>query len=382
MSGNSETHPSIENRRRRAPHWLKHGWPYVVWAALCVTVYLLWAHGARFGGMKGVVATVAETVSPLETARLLEVYVVPGQLVKPGELIARLDTSLLDANLAFEEARMLEAETTITGYQQNILQLVRQFEAAVQEAETDLALEKFQKRRDEAELDELLKETKRLEDLLEKRLVDESALSALRPRMASLQVAAKTQSEVILQLEKRVQEAKAQREEATTWLRAGETGSIGEVIQQKKEARTGIFNAGKVQQELRKSLYTLRATREGVVSRIYAEPGNVIKAGDVLVRIVLSKPTQVEGFLPENFLAEIAIGQEFQVVRAVGRSPVFTARVASIAPEVMSLPGRISPINAQSLRGRRVLLDLDGETDLVPGETVKIRRPPLLRPSQ
>ena len=35
---------------------------------------------------------------------------------------------------------------------------------------------KFQKRRDEAELDELLKETKRLEDLLEKRLVDESAL--------------------------------------------------------------------------------------------------------------------------------------------------------------------------------------------------------------
>jgi hypothetical protein len=56
------------------------------------------------------------------------------------------------------------------------------------------------------------------------------------------------------------------------------------------------------------------------------------------------------------------------------------AVVESIAPDVRTLPGRISPMSAQAIRGRRIVLQISGKHQLIPGETVKIKaqRQPLI----
>jgi membrane fusion protein, multidrug efflux system len=374
MTGDlSPQHANVDNRWR-APRWLKRGWPHLVWFGTCVAAFLLWFYGARFGGMKGVVVTVAEPVTPMETARLVDIRVMPGQVVKAGDVIAILDTSLIEAQMAYEQALMREAETTITGYQQNILQLARDLEAQRLDAEADLAEALLQQQTEDAELAELKREQARLEDLLARQLVDAEQLGRLRPRIAALETAAQSRATLLEKLEQRAIAAQQRQTEAEEWLKADETGTTAEAINRKLDARREIYEASFVQQELRKSLYTLRANRDGVVSRIYAEPGDVVDAGEVVVRIVLSSATHVEGFLPENFISDIRIGQTFHVTRVSGRTSRHAAKVLSIAPEVTTLPGRISPINAQPLHGRRVLLELQGETDLIPGENVNIQR--------
>jgi len=46
--------------------------------------------------------------------------------------------------------------------------------------------------------------------------------------------------------------------------------------------------------------------------------------------------------------------------------------VDSVSPEVQTLPGQVSPIRSQVVRGRRFMIRLLGEHDLLPGETVQI----------
>lgn len=366
MTGDLSPQHMTSRKRWRAPLWLKRGWPHLVWLCTCIAAFLLWFYGARFGGMKGVVVTVAEPVTPMETARIVDIRVMPGQTVMADDIIAVLDTSLIEAQMAYDLALMREAETTITGYQQNILQLTRELEAERLEAESALAEAVLQQQTEDAELTELKKEHVRLQDLLERHLVDEAQLGSLRPRIAALETASASRPPVLRKLE--------QRAEVAEWLKSGETGTTTEAITRKMEARQAIYQASLTQQELRKSLYTLRANRDGVVSRVYAEPGDVVDAGDIIVRIVLSKATHVEGFLPENFISDIHVGQTFHITRVSGRTQRHAAKVLSISPEVTTLPGRISPINAQPLHGRRVMLALEGETDLIPGENVNIQR--------
>jgi hypothetical protein len=55
-----------------------------------------------------------------------------------------------------------------------------------------------------------------------------------------------------------------------------------------------------------------------------------------------------------------------------GYGAVVRAKVSSLTPEVFTLPSRINPNPAREYRGRRVILEPESGTDLLPGEEVQI----------
>ncbi len=365
-------HNGVEPRRR-LPLWFLRGWPHLVWFLAGVIAFLLWNYGARFGGMKGVIMTISEPVAPVETARLISVEVETGQPVQPGDVIARFDTTLLDAEIALNEAQWMDAETTLTGYQQSILQAARQYETALQDTENMVLMETLRQQQDIAERHALQDEMNRLEDLLNRGLIDAAALGAGRPRLAALQTAVEARSNVINRLAQHLVMIRGQRDEAEQWLQGDTADSLTAAMRRQQEAQAAIMNAAREHQEIRRASYTLRARGEGIISRIYFEPGDVVPAGGVVTRIVQTTSSRVEGFLPEEYLAEIRPGQSFEISRATGRSQRYEAHLIAISPEVATLPARLSPIPSQPLRGRRVMLELQEETDLIPGESVRIR---------
>jgi multidrug resistance efflux pump len=272
-----------------------------------------------------------------------------------------------------DEARMLEAEGAIAGYQQNMLLLVLRFDDAVKDAEANLATEKFGQQRDQAELEELRKEQQRREALLAKRLIDEQTAGSLRPRIAALEQAMTAYGHLIKIHEDRLREAVTRREEMKRWLRLEKTEDVSDAIEQKMAARAAILAASRKSLAMRRENYVLRANREGIVSRIFHEPGDVIPAGEPILRLVSEHSDHILGFLPEVHVVDLAVGQKVYAWRPTGEGAVVPATVESIAPEVQALPGRISPIRGLPLRGRRVILKIDGDSDFVPGETVQIR---------
>jgi multidrug resistance efflux pump len=360
--------------RRHPRIWLRslfRGWTFVVWLAAAVLAVYLASTNTRFGEIVGVIETVAGPVAPLETARLSAVQVTVGQRVKTGDIVATMDTALVDAELRVAEVEMAEARDTISGYQRDILQMVQKGEASVLDAETGLETLKINQARDAGELAELKKEQQRREGLLAKRLISEELASQLRPAIAALAETLAANPALIKVEERRLELAKKERDDMKVWLRVDAGQEVSAAIQGKEKARGAIADAQRDLLELRRKNFTLRATRDGTVSTILHNPGDIVAAGDPVLQVI-PLSASVVGFLPEIQLGELTVGQRMLIKRMSGRGTSVGAVVESIGPEVQTLPGRISPIRGQPLRGRRVMLKLDALHDFIPGETVKI----------
>lgn len=353
--------------------WIPRQWTFLVWLLIVLAAAALYLEQTSLSGFTGIVETEFEPVAPLETSRLSSLAVTMGQTVQSGDVLAKMDTTLLDAELAIEEAMLLEAESSISGYQRDILQLAQRFDDAIRRAETELRQERMAQAQNKAELDSMLQELKRREDLLAQRLISETEVSELRPRIAALEEGQASTPSIIQSLEQALDEARTNRKELDEWLRIKEDETISSAIRAKLEARSDILANSLEQRRQQLANYTLRANRGGVVSRVLHTPGDVVPAGDEILRIVSPQATHVVGFLPEHHVHDLEIGDKLTASRRQGasRAPV-TIRVETVAPEVESMPGRLSPIRGTPLRGRRVHFRIEGDTDLLPGETVQV----------
>ena len=362
-------------RRHRWRALLPRQWTFLVWLAVVVAATALYLDQSSLSGFTGIVETSFEPVAPLETARLASLEVALGDVVRAGDILARMDTTPVDAQLAVEEAMLLEAESSISGYQQNILQLARQFDEAVRQAETSLRQERMAQARDAAELASLRKEMARREELLARRLISETEVSELRPRIAALEEAQAATPAIVDSLEQALAEARRNHEDMVEWLRIEEGQSISAAIEDKLEARSAILANSLAQRRQQLENYTLRANRGGIVSRILHLSGDVVPAGEEILRVVSPEATHVVGFLPEHHVHDLRIGDRLTASRRVGsRQGIVQIVVETIAPEVEALPARLSPIRGRPLRGRRVHFRIEGEHDLLPGETIQIER--------
>lgn len=349
-------------------------WTVPVWLMAIASGVYLYARGSFLSGMSGVVDAMAEPVAPIETARLQSVEVQVGDKVKAGQVIARMDTSLLDAQLVIDESDLTQTEIDISRYQQSVLLIERQFQQSLRDAEAALATLAFERDRDTAEREALSRELKRREELLAKRLIPETDVSDLRPQLAALDQAVTAYPGLIATLEGRVAETRRELDAVGHWLQSGGTSNTAAAIIQRFEDRAKLLAASRQMAQQRRDAYTLKAARDGVVAEVLYLPGVVVPAGMPVARIILESTDRVSGFLPEHHLHGVQIGDRMLVCSRGERPKVlFKAVVESIAPEVATLPNRFSPINAQPLRGRRVILTMLEPNDLLPGETVEVR---------
>ncbi len=362
---NLSRHPRVMFSR------VKQSWPVLIWLLAVAGVGYLYLRADQFSDMSGVVVAVVEPVAPLQTGRLLSLEVSLGQRVKAGDTLAVMDASLLNARLSIEEARIIEADQTVSGFEQGMMRLALDADAARREAELDLQKVKIAHEVQLAELAEMKREFERRKDLLAAGMDDASSVAALRPPIAALEKEIELHPSMKEAAQSRIDGARGQLDALKASLEiTGET-SVLETIKMRAKAQREVLRASLDKRLLEKNTYVLKARRDGVVSRIFSRPGDVIGAGDAILRLVSEESDSVEGFLPEHSVASLHIGQSVKIVRPAGAESV-VAKVTAIAPEIQTLPGRVSPIRNQPIRGRRIMFALDGEHSLIPGETVRI----------
>lgn len=330
-NGTLPAHPAVWWSR------MKLRWPTLVWllaAAGAVWLYYRGGHAVRF---HGIVQTVHEIAAPVETARLTGTLVVPGQRVQAGMPLARFDTTLLDAEI---HVQRMQAE--------------RQFDGAVLQIESELRT--MLRRHDEAEAELLAMEEElaRMEQMVERRLLDAQELARYRIRHRELSEYTRRTPSQIRELQKTLdllRERKA----------AAERGLI---------APGGTDDSGWL--ALRRERYTLRAQNDGIVSAVHAVAGNTVAAGEPVVTLVVDAPPTVNGFIPEWSRLRLSTGQRVEIMRPDGGRPVAEGRVSFVSPEVAALPAEMLPVPGRVVRGRQVLVEVDGGLELFPGETVHL----------
>ncbi len=325
-------HPAVI-RSRLGPFW-----PLLVWVAAGLGALAFFFHGGRFGGMSGVVEARAIQIAPRETARLEEVLVDIGQAVRRGEVLARMDTTILDAELAAEELRWQEA-----------------FAGGVARARSELWEARLEMARDKAELEEVRSEIKRMDELVRRGLLDSASLSRLRAREALLKGAVEFYPKLLEALEQNVKSAENLEAQLGP-------DSI-------KEGQGGRFTRWSAR---RRESYLLRAPEDGTVAWIYHQPGEMVAAGDAVLSLMVSRTPRIIGFLPESSAREVKVGMKAYLAHAASGGAIIPARVTAITPAVWGLPNRANPFPRRAFRGRRVILEPVGSCDLLPGEAVSI----------
>ena len=352
---------------------VQNGWPFLIWlAAVIVLIYLL-LFRTGIGTVTGIVDTMAEPVAALETARVTSIDVTIGQRVNAGDILVRLDTFVVDSELRQIEAEMAEALNSIGNFERQTLGTVKTFEDAIKDAQATIEDLKRQQARDTALLAQLEEQQTRYDELFAQKLIDATTAYGMKPNIAGLRSELEAYPFMMDVEQRRLSDAIAARQELYKSLRLREGEDIRVALSRRAEDQQAIFDANLKAALTRQATYTLRATFDGTVSRILHHPGHIVPAGEPILRVITEHSNFVIGFLPEVHMGTLQPGQEAQVWRQHGSNERFPVRVVTVAPEIDTMPARLSVLGTQLLRGRRIIFELMGDHNLVPGETVQIR---------
>jgi multidrug resistance efflux pump len=343
-------------------------WSFLVPVLIGIPVLLTVLAGQGAGGSRfiGLVEAEAETVGAVGTVRILSIEVEPGQRVRPGDVLVRLDPAGPALDAAVQETRLLDFEQNALRYRQSLQESERRTRQILQEAAVALEAERMSRIRDHAELSALRAEMQRLRPLVEKRVVSQIELSALRPKVAALQQVVARYGPLIAALEARHAQA------------VDDLAQVRELLAEADKAKPPqAVQAARGEDSAKPDV--LRATRAGIVSRIQCQAGDVVVGGQAIIRVTAERSRHVVGMLDPRQIQDVVVGDPVSVFRSVdGRQEPLLALVISIDPEIMDLMDPFNPSPRYPVRGRRVRLRLLDETvGLVPGETVSLR---LVRP--
>jgi multidrug resistance efflux pump len=354
--------------------WLDR-WPIAVWLALAVIAVDFYVKSTQFGVLSGSALTVKQNVSPVEMARVKAIFVKIGDSVTNGQILAQMDTTLVDSQLAEAQASLAAAEGSWAGYEEQMLSLLRSYDDGIASADTALAQQKGQLDSDSAKLAELKTMQAKRDTLFTNKLISEVEDDMLRPEIAGLEKDVISCQQLIQMDITTLAGRKKQRQDLQQSLKLVPGGDVNEAIVQKTAAQTEILKTAVEMKKLEKESYSLRSQADGMVSDIGIYPGATAKPGDIVVSVV-SASRSIIGYLPEVREGMIKVGDRGYAFRLT--LPPLKVRVVADAPDIDAIPAAVRPSTAAqqsavTFRAQRIVFEIDGPGSLVPGESVQIR---------
>jgi HlyD family secretion protein len=315
--------PSVSDKMRR---YLKPALGVALLAVIAVTAYLIWQHfrvkglGEGFVSGNGRIEVVELDVAAKAPGRISEMYADEGDIVTTGQVVARMDTAVLHAQLKQAQAEEDKARNATN----TALAMVAQHEGE-QSAQAAVVVQR------EAEL-----------AVAEK--------TADRTRILSEQRAASIQE---------LDEDVARRREAAAALAASKAqlvatqSTINAANSQVLEARSNVAamqaSEGQIQAEIDDTV--LKAVRSGRVQYRIAQPGEVVGAGGKVLSMVDLSDVTITFFLPEASAGRVALGSEVHIVLDATPNDVIPAKVTFVASVAQFTP---KSVETQSEREKLV----------------------------
>lgn len=234
------------------------------------------------------------------TARVVNVLVADGAMVRQGDVLVQLESSELRAALNQAQASAAQARARLAGLRSTGRTSAR---AAVMQADATLRAAQAELTRNQQLVAQGFISTARLDDV--KRALD---VARAQQTSAQAQVLANTD------LGTDIVQAQAQLD----------------------QAGAAIATA---QARLAQTQVTAPANARVLTRQV--EPGQIVQPGKALLSLALAGPIQLVAQVDERFLEQLQVGQSTSVVADAFADQRFTAQVLSIAPAVDAQRGAI-----------------------------------------
>jgi HlyD family secretion protein len=234
--------------------------------------------------------------------RIKEVLPREGDFVEAGQVVARMDTQTLDAELRQAQAQARQARSAINTAA-----------AIVAQRESELAF-----------ADKVMH---RSEELVASGFVSPERLDTDRNRMLTAKSALVASRSQVIEAESALEAATAATE----------------------RVRSDIEDS------------TLKAARAGRVQYRLAEPGEVLPAGGKVVTTLDVSDVYMTVFLPETLVGRVAIGAEGRIVLDAAPQYVIPAEVSYVASEAQFTPKTVETASERQKLAFRVKVRIDPE---------------------
>ncbi|RSP74602.1 HlyD family efflux transporter periplasmic adaptor subunit [Acinetobacter baumannii] len=279
---------------------------------LGLVAYLIWKNmnkpdtDALVSGNGRIEATEINVSSKL-SGQLEEILVKEGDFVEPGQILARVKISTLEAQLRELEAQQRQAQDAIATAEAQVAMRIGEkaaAEAMVQQRETELMAAKNRLARTEVLAKEGASSKQQLDD---ERAAAQQAIAVLSAAKAQVQSA----QGAIVASKSQVSAAHSQ------------VDAIKASVERIK------FDMDDAQ---------LRAPLKARVQFRVAQPGELVAAGGRVLNLIDLSDVYMTFFLPETVAGKIAIGTEVRIVLDAAKNVVIPATVSFVADTAQFTP--------------------------------------------
>ncbi|SFB06985.1 HlyD family secretion protein [Azotobacter beijerinckii] len=263
--------------------------------------------GEGFASGNGRIEATEIDVATKLAGRIAAIAVDEGDFVQPGQILARMDTQTLDAQLNQASAQVRQAENAILTARARVAQ--RQSE----EASAAAVVEQRQ-----AELTAAEKRFARTDALVRRNAVARQQLDDDRADMQSARAALAAARSAVLSAQAAIAAARS------------------EVIEAESALEAARANVARLQADLDDSL--LKSDRLARVQYRVAEPGEVLAAGGKVLNLVDLTDVYMTFFLPTHEAGRVALGSDAHLVLDAAPRYVLPARISYVASVAQFTP--------------------------------------------
>jgi len=282
--------------------------------AIVVAVALLGWTALRPDGLGDAIASGNGRIEATEidiatqlSGRVAEILVDEGDFVAPGQLLARMDTRTLDAQL-----RQAQAEL------QRLRNALQTAQAMVAQNESNKAAAEAVVRQRQAELTAARKRYERSNALLQRNVISRQQVDDDLAAMQSAQAALAASKAQVASAQAAIAAARSQ------------------VVEAESAVEAASASVERVQADLEDS--QLRADRLARVQYRVAEPGEVLAAGGKVLNLIDLTDVYMTFFLPTSQAGRVALGDEAHLILDAAPGYVIPARVSFVASAAQFTP--------------------------------------------
>jgi HlyD family secretion protein len=315
--------PHVSSKTRR---YLKPALGLALLAVIAIAAYFIWQHfkakglGEGFASGNGRIEAIELDVAAKAAGRISEMYVDEGDVVTAGQVVARMDTSVLNAQLKQAQAEEAQARNATN----TALAMVAQHESE-QSADAAMVAQR------EAALTVADRTVERTRILTGQHAasIQELDEDVARQREAAAAVAA----------------SKAQLTASQSTINAAKSQVLG------AQSNVAAMQAseGQIQAEIDDTV--LKTVRSGRIQYRITQPGEVVGAGGKVLNMIDLSDVTITFFLPESSAGRVAIGSEVHIVLDAAPDNVIPATVTYVASIAQFTP---KSVETQSEREKLV----------------------------
>lgn len=283
-----------------------------------------------FAAGNGRIEAVEIDIAAKTAGRVGDILVDEGDFVRAGQVLARMDTAVLEAQLREAEAELQRARISI----ETATSLVTQREAEREAAEALIAQRK-------AELDAAQRRLARSQALTPKGAVPEAKLDDDRAAFQAARAAVGT----------------AAAQAAAAQAAIGQARSNVVAAQSTVEATQATIQ--RIQADIDDSI--LKSPRDGRVQYRVAQPGEVLSPGGVVLNIVDLTDVYMTFFLPTEQAGRVALGSEARLLLDAAPQYVVPAAVSFVADVAQFTPKTVETAEERQKLMFRVKVRIDPE---------------------